>query len=386
MRSVLVTDGELRSSLAVVRSLGRAGYRCHVCSTDGASLAGSSRYVYRDHQVVDVTSDEAGFVASVVQVVERENIQMVIPTSEASILALLPSRAQISAHIPLPELEVFSAVCNKAALLDAAREIGIRVPRQRVLTPDTSISPELEFPVVLKPHASMVRGGNRGRTKVGVTWVQNAPQLQDALSRYPDGAYPILAQEVIHGPGIGIFVLLDAGHPVASFSHHRIREKPPTGGVSVLSESTPINAELLEVSCRLLNRYGWSGVAMVEYKIDGDTGEPVLMEINGRFWGSVQLAVDAGVDFPRLLADLHFGESVGPMKPYGSTRLRWFWGDVDNLITQWRHSSSWSLRLHALAAWVGAFGPGNRSEVFRWDDPLPALRESVTWFANLRRS
>lgn len=42
---------------------------------------------------------------------------------------------------------------------------------------------------------------------------------------------------------------------------------------------------LYERTINLLDAFGWSGVAMVEYKVDERSGEPVLMEINGRFWG-----------------------------------------------------------------------------------------------------
>ena len=41
---------------------------------------------------------------------------------------------------------------------------------------------------------------------------------------------------------------------------------------------------------------------MVEFKLDARDGVAKLMEINGRFWGSLQLAVDAGVDFPAILS------------------------------------------------------------------------------------
>ncbi len=105
------------------------------------------------------------------------------------------------------------------------------------------------------------------------------------------------------GPGVGVFLLLWEGKLRAAFAHRRLREKPPSGGVSVYRESIALDPVLLERSRRLLESFGWQGVAMVEYKIDERTGTPILMEINGRFWGSLQLAVDAGVDFPRLLIE-----------------------------------------------------------------------------------
>ena len=42
--TVLVTDADQRAALAVVRSLGRAGYQVHAGSSRSRSLAGASRY------------------------------------------------------------------------------------------------------------------------------------------------------------------------------------------------------------------------------------------------------------------------------------------------------------------------------------------------------
>ena len=126
----------------------------------------------------------------------------------------------------------------------------------------------------------------------------------------------------------------------ASFAHRRLREKPPSGGVSVYRESIAADPALVERSRRLLEHFGWQGVAMVEYKVDERTGTPMLMEINGRFWGSLQLAVDAGVDFPRLLIECAEGRLPRRRRLYAvGTRLRWWWGDVDQLLLRLRRSS-----------------------------------------------
>ena len=67
----------------------------------------------------------------------------------------------------------------------------------------------------------------------------------------------------------------------------------------------PIDDTLLDYSRRLIDALGWHGVAMVEFKLDEATGESRLMEINGRFWGSLPLCTAAGADFPSMLFDLY---------------------------------------------------------------------------------
>jgi predicted ATP-grasp superfamily ATP-dependent carboligase len=195
-------------------------------------------------------------------------------------------------------------------------------------------------------------------------------------------------QERVIGPGIGVFVLLWDGELLAAFAHRRIREKPPSGGVSVLSESIPLDPGLLARSDALLRDFDWQGVAMVEYKIDQKTGIPYLMEVNGRFWGSLQLAIDAGVDFPNLLVAAACGHPTPPVVDYKvGARLRWEWGDVDNLVVRLRRSrAALALpqgapgRFKGILGFARAFGPGTRGEVLRGDDPRPFLRETLDWF------
>jgi predicted ATP-grasp superfamily ATP-dependent carboligase len=194
-------------------------------------------------------------------------------------------------------------------------------------------------------------------------------------------------QERVVGPGIGVFLLRWEGTIRARFSHRRLREKPPSGGVSVYRESYLPPRELIARSEALLERLGWEGVAMIEYKVDSATGTPRLMEINGRFWGSLQLAVDAGVDFPRMLADLALGRDPGPPPAWrAGVRSRWWWGDVDQLLARLRRSRAELAlppdapgRLRALLQFLRVWWPGDRAEVCRLGDPRPFLRETLDW-------
>jgi predicted ATP-grasp superfamily ATP-dependent carboligase len=335
MADILVTDGEQRAALAIVRSLGHASHRCVVCSSSGRTLAGSSRYADREVQVPDPASHPVEYAAAIQSLVQAESVDVVIPVSEASLLSVLPARDLIDAAIPFPDIGTFRAICDKKHVLATAHALGIRVPRQwEILSPSHPRKGNVEAPLVLKPTRSVYTAPDGSRGKVGVRWVRDTADMDAALQAYPAAAYPLLAQETILGPGVGVFVLVHEGQCVARYSHLRIREKPPSGGVSVVRQSEPMDEPLLGRSLGLLAELGWSGVAMVEYKRDAATAEPILMEINGRFWGSLQLAIDAGVDFPRLLVDAALGREVKPVQGYGFVRSRWFWGDVDHLIAR----------------------------------------------------
>lgn len=390
-----MTDGDQRAALALVRSLGAAGHEVHVCSTRRRSLAGASRFSRAEAAVPDALRHPAEYVAAIAELLARWRIDALLPVTEPALLALLPERERWpDVCIPFPKLATFQRMANKEAVLEAASAIGIAVPSQHRLTSAHDLSAllnEVEYPVVLKPSRSIGEAGG-GRAKVEVAHAANASQLRARVTAYPEAAFPLLVQQRIMGPGVGIFVLLWEDEPVAVFAHRRIREKPPSGGVSVYRESIAADPALAAASITLLRRLEWQGVAMVEFKVEEATGTAYLMEINGRFWGSLQLAIDAGVDFPALLLRACAGEQPDAVTGYRTgVRSRWWWGDVDHLITRMRRSAA---SLDLPAGERGRLGvirdflrvrPGvDRNEVLRMRDPLPFVRESIEWFRNLR--
>ena len=150
--------------------------------------------------------------------------------------------------------------------------------------------------------------------------------------------------------------------------------------------------DLAVASRRLLDALDWRGVAMVECKRDERTGRHVFMEVNGRLWGSLQLALDAGVDFPALLARCAAGERPDAVLDYRvGVRSRWFWGDVDHLYLRLRRSraqlhldATAPGRVAALRDFSAFWRSGDSEEVWRWSDPKPFLLESARRFGLAR--
>jgi len=225
-----------------------------------------------------------------------------------------------------------------------------------------------------------------GLAKLTVAHASDRASLAARLTQLGAAAFPLLLQERIVGPGIGVSLLVWDGRVVAHFAHRRLRERPPSGGVSVYAESVRVDDALVARSATLLRRLDWQGVAMVEYKIDAASGTPHLMEINGRFWGSLQLAIDAGVDFPALLLDAARDSVPVPPRYRAGVRFRWWWGDVDHLLVRLARSPErLSLPPDAPGRWrvlrdfVAAGLPHRHSDALHPDDPRPFLVETVDW-------
>lgn len=378
---ILITDGNERSALAAVRSLLRAGHEVLVAASTRLSLAGASRGVQPRLLSTDPLMDPGAYASEVGRIAREDGSALVLPMTDASVEALLEHRKVLPAGValPFPDLATYRAASDKAHVLGLARGCGFGVPETRIIAApgelDASPPDAAFFPAIVKPHRSVVAVG-AGRRKVAVTPVADSTACRHALAALPPSAFPVLLEQRIAGAGEGLFALRWGGRTVALFAHRRLREKPPAGGVSVYRESIPLEAGLVAPGLRLLDALGWEGVAMIECKREQTTGRYVLMEVNGRFWGSLQLAIDAGVDFPALLVRCAAGEAVPECRQYRvGIRSRWFWGDVDHLYLRLREGSG----LRALVDFLRVSPGRDHNEVWRWRDPAPFVVETLQW-------
>src|SRR5262249_31267220 len=157
----------------------------------------------------------------------------------------------------------------------------------------------------------------------------------------------------------------------------RIRDVHPTGSGSAVRVSVEVPSDLRMAALAILKSLNWHGVAMVEFRRKKD-GTPVFLEVNGRFWHSLALACHAGVNVPRLLAEMAEHEDVQSIGGYRSgVRCRWFLGDFRHLIEVWRgapagYPAKYPGRLQTLANILTPV-PGTKHDLFTMSDPLPEL-------------
>ena len=390
MRKVLVLDANQRSALAIIRSLGRHGLSIVAGDHIIMPLGSASRYATASVRYADPAANPGQFVGQVLDIVDRLAIDTIIPATDLTTM-LLVSQSDLSknVHLAAPPAESYEALTDKARLMELAGRLGISVPETRTVQYADAVvdaAQEFGFPVVLKPARSRyLKDGHVQST--GVQIVQSPERLPAAMRSMPWlRDIPCLVQRFVPGYGSGVFALYGPSGPIAWFAHRRLREKPPTGGVSVLSQSVPVDPAMQSAAAKLLSAVGWTGVAMVEFRIAPD-GTPYLMEVNGRFWGSLQLAIDSGIDFPWLLYQLTHGMPLDAPAPYTvGRRLRWLLGDLDSLlITLRQNPSRMSKKARATAAFAASFLDSRcRQEILRLHDPRPGFREALQWLRALR--
>ncbi len=387
-------DGNENQAVAAVRSLRRAGHEVVVGSATAWSKAGWSRdsggtFVYPDPQ-----GDAEGFVRRVAEEARRVAGTLVLPMTERSTLPLSARRDIIIAaggRLVLPPHETILRAFDKQEMARLAQSLGIAVPRGQLVTTEQDaarIAATVIYPVVLKPRSSEEISAAGNPAPTGAPRYASTPdELLRAYTELRMRCASVLIQEYVAGTGAGYFALMRHGELRGEFAHRRLRDVRPTGSGSALRVSVSPDPRVREASLAILGALVWHGVAMVEFRIRPD-GTPVFLEVNGRFWNSLALAVYAGADFPAALALMAEHGDVPPLAPArAGVRCRWLLGDARHLVAVWRgaptgYPERFPGRLRTLLSVVRPVA-GTRHDNFMLRDPLPEIGDWMHFF--LRR-
>ena len=299
---VLILDAHSNAALCVLQSLGRAGHRTYLAGSDPGSVAWSSRYVRTLLIYPDPFAESDAFKRWVVDLQAAEGFDFVLPVTDQTIYPLMELRREsdLGQTLVLPTDESFPWVFDKARTAELARSCDVPLPPSvEVAAEDGDLDRFDSFPLFVKPVRSKVWREGEGRS-LSPRLVRDAAELRRTVGRLLRYG-PVSVQEHVRGAGVGIGVLCDRGEILSSFAYRRIHEYPLTGGASTYRVSIERPRHMMQAAEHMLGKIAWSGPAMVEFK--EDEGRYWLMEINGRFWGSLPLPYLCGVDFPRDLID-----------------------------------------------------------------------------------
>ena len=383
---VIVLGIDSPIGLTVVRELGEAGVEVHGIARDRRALGLYSRHLARGYIRAP---GEAGLVTQLLDIAATSGASLLMAVSMTDALAV--RAAADSGRLPglrplVPPAAKLAFVNDKAAVCALAARIGIAVPATwEPPAADAAIPPAIGFPCILKWRDPELAAGTLARFGLPLAkseFAHDEGELRAALARYrPAGIYP-LVQSFCPGTGLGQMLLIKDGHALMRFQHRRLHEWPPEGGVSTLCESLGPGEHraLMRKSEALLREIGWEGPAMVEYRHDPETGDTALMEINGRFWGSLPLASAAGARFAlgTYLA-LGLGEELPEQGYRAGLRCRYLVPETRRLLRVAFGRSAiadksleFSAARELLSYAAGFFG---RHYVFKASDPLPVVAD-----------
>lgn len=325
---VLVTDAQTMGSVGIIRSLGRAGYPVHVCSQDPDALGFRSRFARHRIRCPSYGSNE--FPAWLREYRVQHELRAIVP-SEGFLLAIRPQFNEFAPLLPLSQnasvvyqgmskFDLFESLIGDAG---HGQSTASNLPpslliRKEEGLPATAALKALPLPLFLKVDGSHGIDGADSATYKATTVSEAEMRLASLLSQYDR----VLVQGYVPGRGAGAFCLSWNGEIRADFMHLRLHEVPHTGGASSYRKSWRHDAILADAKAKL-QCVGWQGVAMMEYRWNPENDRFALMEMNGRFWGSLHLALYAGVDFPVLLLDSFHGHPPPqPVTEWAQVRCR----------------------------------------------------------------
>jgi len=391
---ILVLDAHTNQALACVRSLGRAGYTVFTASHRRAPLAAWSRFSRGTFLLAGEAPEP---YARLREWAHRQGITVALPLTErACQLCNAEREAWEALDITLgcAPSALLRRAFDKLETLEHARACGVHAPP--TYAPDSLVgfraaAEELGYPCVVKPRFSNAWNGNGFAPDLGPVYVKDPADLNAAVQSRRQGEYWPLLQAYVVGRGTGMSVMCDRGRVLALFAHERLREVRPSGSGSSLRRSVLPDPQLLAWVERLVAKLQWHGPAMVEFRHDG-TRPPWLMEVNGRFWGSLQLAIAAGVNFPLLWVRQLEGQATEFPPPAYDTdvTVRWLWGDVKRFLHIVRgaprgYPGRYPTLWQGLKELVGRQPSGTRLEVWDRQDPLPGVGELVQGLRDLVR-
>jgi predicted ATP-grasp superfamily ATP-dependent carboligase len=327
-----ILDGDERQTLVSVRSLGRSGLYTGTFDASPITPAFHSRWCSVAERVPEA-ADEQRYVEAVLDLVSRFRPRVLFVSRDGTIEVLRPIRGEIesaaSALTLAPEAALEVALSKERTLALASR-LGIRTPISVLLRTgdEAEAAGRLTgFPAVVKPVQSWARAARGGRrlSCVIVTDTDEARLVTDNVIR---AGGRVLLQQWVRGTREAVSLFCVEGRIHARFAQIARRMLPPLGGSSIVRESIPLPPDLTEAAEALVVTAGLDGYSEIEFRRDAD-GTAFLMEINPRLSASVEVAVRAGVDFPRLLFAWAAGLPLPTVLTYREgVRMRWLGGDI----------------------------------------------------------
>ncbi|MFD1514294.1 ATP-grasp domain-containing protein [Halomarina rubra] len=381
--SALVLDGQAQNALALARSLNKMG----VTVTAGGnsrylpamlSKSTGDSYVYPNER-----QDYHAFVDDLERHLRENDYDAVFCVTDLMTTILSENKELLEATgtaIGVEEWQTHQSANDKGLLFEAAADID--VPTPWTVSPGTiddidDITDERSTSVVVKPRRTTMHVGGRGYSSrlSGENYVS---MDEDLAARYRGlvgdspafERYPPIVQEFIDGvetmATVGLAV---EGELLMHFQHKKFRVYPPSGGIGAVRQGT-WEPKMREYTERVVEMLGWTGPLHVEWMKTADE-DFYLLEVNGRYWGSLALTINSGVDIPRYHFQHLTGEPLRIEDNHGYRtdvrQRKLFYTDI-----LWLRENLSNGNYSALVPFTTSFFT-TREEFLSLSDPLPLL-------------
>lgn len=319
---VLLTDGSHKNTLAIIRYLGKEGYIIDILHHKKSAPAYSK--FCNKLIICPSVEKESEYIEFVIALVKNHHYDILIPVGVNAVENLSKHLTILHQYvnIELSPYETIRMALEKKLTFHYAEDNNINHPETIYpanIEEAILLSEKLTFPLIIK-------SSNESVIKFPTIYVNDRAQLIFSLQNLMDNeteaikkSFPLIQKQII-GKGYGFFAIYQKGICKKIFMHERIRENPVAGGSSTCARSF-YDPKLIEIGKKILDGLHWHGQAMVEFKKDAKDGEYKLIEINPKFWGSLELCLNSGMNFPLFLCEMATGKNITFSDKYNKNRI-----------------------------------------------------------------
>jgi predicted ATP-grasp superfamily ATP-dependent carboligase len=331
-KKILVLRGGTRNGLAVVRSLGSKGHTCDITTNQATGIAAflrlqtllTSRFVRRDYILPSATRDENIFLKELINLLKTERYDYLITAGTATYNIASRHKQELSKYTK-PLVEDYAkvwAVHNKANCMNLSRSLGVPIPKTYIIKnyKDLEVAAaNIDCQVIMKYPDSYSSKGiwkfNGGGKRLIDEYIKRNPNISSNITTTD---FPLI-QECVEGPLVDVTAFSINGSPIALLTQERLLTSWLDGGGGIVNITNDIKV-IKEYATKILSKIKWTGPIELDWIRDNRTGGYKLLEINPKFWGTTQLTISAGYDFPAWIVDYAEGKEIKVPKSY-KTRL-----------------------------------------------------------------
>ncbi len=318
--SVLVTNAHYRNTLATIRSLHKRKIPLIVTSSKPTAISFYSKYGKHRYLYQNPLKNSEAFIKSLLAILKKTKPGVLFPVGVDTTvpISFYKSKFLPLVKVPIADYDVLVKAHDKSKTVKIAEETGIPIPK--TYFPNSfqevdELSAQLQYPAVIKRRkgSGVGKGVRIATSKTDLLAKYREIESYSGDSLIEEQTKPLI-QEYVPGEIRDVCVLFNQGKPRAALTQRRVWTWPPEGGPGIINETID-DPSLQQLALKLLKKIKWHGLAQVEFKLD-EKNQPKLMEINPKFWGTLELSIKAGLNFPSLLYDLAMNGDVEPCYSY----------------------------------------------------------------------
>ena len=358
---VLIPDGNSTWALNVINCLSQnTDYKLFVLSDKKRTATKYSKHTAY-YKYYKKTSDKA-WLDIISKEIENQNISVIVPIAEEEFRfwilnqQLLPNTVKV---IPLPQINNFEAAINKHQLSHFLNKHNLSHPKYNRFENFDAYSKEsleLNFPIIIKPLHE--KGGD------GIEKFENKQALDLYLNKHSKSD-ELFFQEYIEGYDIDCSVLCLDGN-ISKYTIQKGKLEGDNSFAPQLCFDFFKNDALLDVVTQLMKALQWSGVAHIDLRYDEKANDYKIIEVNARFWGSVEGSKFAGINFPDLAIQLALNNAIENQKFIETEYMR-----LKGVIKTMKRKPTFIFKKNYLL---------NNSETKSFlNDPVPTLYRYKQW-------